>query len=99
MSSMPGAARTLRAAGQHPSCDLGGEAIVLDVARGTYFGLDAVGARVWSLLQQARTLPELRDAIVREFDVDPDRCEADLLTFVRQLRLHGLVEEGDAAAG
>lgn len=34
------------------SCDLGGEAAILHLTTGTYYGLDPVGARIWTLLEQ-----------------------------------------------
>src|SRR5688500_11063818 len=48
---------------------LGGEAVILGLRDGVYYGLDAVGARVWALLSEPRRVPELVDAIVAEFDV------------------------------
>jgi hypothetical protein len=75
----------------HAFCELGGEAVVLNLDTGVYYGLDPVGTRVWRLLQQPRTVAELRDFIVDEFDVVPDRCEADLRPFLASLQSHGLV--------
>lgn len=88
---------TLMAVADHASCELGGEAVVLNLDTGTYYGLDPVGTRAWQLLQQPRSLAELRDLIVDEFDVAPERCEADLLSFVASLTAHGLVQPCDGA--
>ncbi len=35
------------------SSDLLGEAVILDLKQGVYHGLDATGARIWNLLQDA----------------------------------------------
>ena len=78
------------------SCELGGEAVVLNLDTGIYYGLDAVGTQVWRLLQQPRSLAELRDHITDEFDVTADRCEADLHAFVGSLNSHGLLRPCDA---
>jgi hypothetical protein len=40
---------------------------------------------------------DLRDAITREYDVEPERCETDVLGFLRQLALKGLIEVRDGA--
>jgi hypothetical protein len=77
------------------SSDLMGEAVILDLKHGVYHGLDAVGARIWTLLQDRRPLHEIRDAILQEYDVEPDRCERDLIELVRQLAEKGLVEISD----
>lgn len=87
----------LIAVADHACCELGGEAVVLNLDTGTYYGLDPVGTRAWQLLQKPRSLAELRDHIVDEFDVAPERCEADLVSFVASLSAHGLVQPCDAA--
>src|ERR1019366_3167124 len=60
------------------SCDLAGEAAILNVRSGIHYGLDPVGARIWKLIEQPRTLEEIRDTLVREYDVEPYQCENDL---------------------
>ena len=80
------------------SCELGGEAVVLNLDTGIYYGLDSVGTQVWRLLQQPRSLTELRDVITDEFDVAPDQCEADLNAFLGSLSSHGLLRPYDAAS-
>ena len=72
-------------------CDLGGEAAVLHLPRGIYYGLDSVGARVWALIQTPTSIRDVRDAIVREYDVDTDRCERDLMVLVAELAAAGLI--------
>ena len=62
------------------------ELVMLSVEAGQYYGLNAVARHVWELLEHPRTLAELRDAICAEFEVDAERCAADLLPFVEQLR-------------
>lgn len=92
------ASDTVRVAvADHASCELGGEAVVLNLDTGVYYGLDPVGTCVWRLLRQPRSLAELRDLVTDEFDVTSDRCEADLLAFVASLNSHGLLLPSDAA--
>jgi hypothetical protein len=81
------------------SCDLAGEVAILDLRSGVYYGLDAVGARIWSLLQEPRTVADVQDAILEEYDVEPDRCEHDLFVLLQKLLAEGLVEVRDAADG
>ena len=78
------------------SSDLGGgEVAILNLKRGTYYGLDAVGARIWDLIQEPRTIGEIRDALVNEYEVQRDRCESDLITLLQRLTDEGLVEVRD----
>ncbi len=87
------------AAKDQVSCDLAGEAVILDMAKGVYYGLDPVGASVWSLIQEPRTVSEIRDSLLDEYEVGADRCEGDLLQLLQTLRDQGLVEvQGEAAA-
>ena len=74
------------------SSDLGGEVAILDLKAGVYYGLDAVGARIWSLIEEPRTVNEIRDILLEEYDVEPERCERDLLALLRRLADEGLVE-------
>jgi hypothetical protein len=74
------------------SCDLEGEAVILSLRNGEYYGLDEVGARIWSLIQQPRTVASIRNTILAEFEVEKEQCEPDLLSFLEDLRQHRLVE-------
>ena len=74
------------------SSDLGSEVAILHLQAGAYYGLDAVGSRVWSLIQEPRTLRELHGILVSEYEVDPVRCERDLIALLRGLADEGLVE-------
>lgn len=74
------------------SSDLGGEVVILDLEAGEYYGLDAVGARVWTLLQESGTAKEIRDVIVSEYEVDPKRAERDLLELLQKLADERLIE-------
>jgi hypothetical protein len=74
------------------SCTLGNEAAILHMRSGVYYGLDPVGARIWSLLTKPRSVEDLRTAILEEYDVEPGRCESDLLSLLEKLRAEGLIE-------
>jgi hypothetical protein len=74
------------------SSDLGGEAVILQLASGTYYSLNEVGARIWELLQQPVSVGELRARIEEEYEVDADTCAADLRRLLAALAREGLVE-------
>ena len=65
--------------------DLGEEAILLDLDTSTYFGLDAVGARIWHLLAEHQSADAIVPLLVQEFDVDQRRLRLDLDTLVKRL--------------
>ena len=83
------------AAKDQVSSDLGGEVAILDLKAGVYYGLDAVGARIWSLIQEPRTVNEIRNILLEEYEVEPERCERDLLVLLQRLATEGLIEVED----
>ena len=74
------------------SADLSGEAAILNLKSGVYFGLNTVGASIWKLIQGPRSVNEIRDTLVQEYDVDPDQCEKDLLALLEELLSKELIE-------
>lgn len=81
------------------SCPLGDEAAILSLSNTVYYGLNPVGTRVWALLKTPGPVSDLRDALVREYDVDADRCERDLLDLLEKMSAEGLIRISNAAAG
>lgn len=74
------------------SCDLAGEAAILDVKSGTYYGLNAIGARIWNLIQSPKPVKEVLGVLLEEYDVDTNRCEKELLELLQELDAKGLIE-------
>jgi hypothetical protein len=74
------------------ACDMGGEVVILDLKSGNYYGLDAVGARVWELIEAPTALADIRRIIMDEYEVDAETCERDILAFVNQMQAVGIVE-------
>ena len=67
------------------SADLDGERVILLLSKGIYYGLDAVGVRVWELLQVPRKVGRIRDRLVEEYEVQPEQCEKDLFRLLERL--------------
>jgi hypothetical protein len=82
----------ISAAREQVSCDVRDEVAILSLKDGIYYGLNPVGARVWSLIQKPRALRDIEEAILAEFDVEPSRWADDLRRLLRDLADHGLVE-------
>jgi len=71
--------------------ELQGEAVLLNLKSGVYFGLDPVGTRIWQLFPDNERLADVAKAIVTEYEVTEDRCATDLLALVADLEKQGLV--------
>jgi len=74
------------------SCDLAGEAAILNLKNSVYYGLDPVGARVWSLIQEPKTFAEIRDTLLGIYDVDSLKLESDLRALLTELAEQGLID-------
>lgn len=77
---------------------LGEELAILNSESGLYFGLNAVGAKIWELLQEARSLEAVSTVVASEFEVEPARCQADVQALVRQMLDAKLVQVVDESA-
>lgn len=80
------------------SCGLGEESAILNMKNSVYYGMNAVGTRVWNMIGEPRSIVQLRDALLDEYEVDPARCEQDLLQLLEQMRSEGLIEVRNVAS-
>ena len=71
--------------------NLQGESVLLDLKSGVYFGLDAVGTRMWTLMQDQSDLQVVLQELLAEYDVNEETCAQDLLDLVRAMEEKGLV--------
>lgn len=70
---------------------VGEETMLLDLASGTYFGLNPVGGRFWQLLEDGLSATDARDALLEAFDVDAAQLDADLSDLLAQFAEQGLI--------
>ena len=71
---------------------VGDEQVILDLASGTYYGLDPVGARIWQLLVDGKTLQQARDIMLAEYEVSMEDIDRDLDLLVSSLCEKRLIE-------
>ena len=74
------------------SCNLNGEIAILNLKSTLYFGIEEVGACIWEAMREPRKVSDLCERVLERFDVDPQRCQADIIEFVGRLSEAGLVE-------
>jgi hypothetical protein len=70
---------------------VGDETVILDLASGNYFGLDPVGTRMWQLLSQGKTLADICDILLGEYEVSRENLERDLIRLIQELQARRLV--------
>lgn len=69
----------------------GEELVVLDFARGEYFGLDAIGAEIWRLVEAGSSLGVVALKIAEHYDVTPEVALRDVVKLVTHMRDEGLL--------
>jgi len=73
---------------------VGDETVILDLASGTYFGLDPVGARIWQLMGEGKTLGEICDTLLDEYEVTRETLQQDVIDLATKLQAQKLISIG-----
>ena len=71
--------------------EVGEELVILDLSGGTYFGLDAVGARIWQLMGESKSLAEICEVMLDEYDVSRAELERDIMILAGELSTRNLI--------
>ena len=71
---------------------VGEEAVLLNLKTELYLGLDTVGTRMWTVLHEAVSIQAAYEALLAEFEVEPEQLRADLDEFLDKLLEQGLIE-------
>jgi hypothetical protein len=77
--------------------EVGGEAVLLDLASERYFTLDATGTRMWALLAEHGETSEVVHLLLAEYEIDEAVLERDLDELIERLLSEGLVVVRDPA--
>ncbi len=73
--------------------EVDGEAVLLSLDKGCYYGLDEVGTTIWKLIdQEDLETDQVVERLVETYDVEPDQARRDLDKFLDDLRESGLIQ-------
>jgi hypothetical protein len=72
--------------------ELSGETVLLDLDSESYFGLDAIGTRIWQLLSEGQEVSTVVDALLQEYEVEREELERDVSELLERLSTAGLIE-------
>ncbi len=72
--------------------ELAGETVLLDLGSDTYFGLDAVGTRVWQLLQEGLDASAMVATLLEEYAVEREVLKKDIAELLDRLQQAGLIK-------
>ncbi|MBA3560059.1 MAG: PqqD family protein [Gemmatimonadaceae bacterium] len=71
--------------------------VMMSVEQGMYFGLEGTGPRIWALLDQPRSVQQLCDELMKEYEIDLEACRIEVCNFLEELRGAQLVRVHDKA--
>jgi hypothetical protein len=76
--------------------EIAGEAILVPIRRNvadlsSIYTLDEVGASVWGLIGERRTVGEIIAAVLDEYEADADTVQKDVIEFVQHLEEIGAI--------
>lgn len=76
------------------SASLGTSRVVLKPSEGIYYRFEDVSATIWDLVQQPCKVRSILESVLEEYDVERERCQADLLEFLAELKARDLIGVG-----
>ena len=62
-----------------------GEAVIINLANGVYYSMDEAGGLIWEMIEQARSLADIADAVATTYGVPPSRTREDIEQLAAQL--------------
>ncbi|MBB6018958.1 hypothetical protein HNR77_000015 [Paenibacillus sp. JGP012] len=72
--------------------DMGGEKVMMSITSGKYYNLGNTGGRIWELIAEEQTLEQLIQALAAEYDIEPERCGEQVMSFLEHLLREDLIE-------
>jgi hypothetical protein len=78
---------------------LEGESVLLNLETERYFGLDAMGTRMWQAVTVASNIDGAYQELLLEFDVEPELLRSNLTELLGRLLDNGLLEVRPANVG
>jgi len=72
--------------------EVDGEAVMMNIQTGKYYGLDEIGTRIWELMKEEIEVKKIINELRKEFDVSEQQCKKDVLTLLGDLEKNQLIE-------
>lgn len=69
------------------------ELVILDLARGEYLALDAIGTRLWRGMEAGLSVDDIAADVAAEYDVTLERATSDLEALAAEFLDRGLFVE------
>ena len=71
--------------------EIDNQIVALNIEKGTCYGLNSVGSRIWKLLVEPIRIQAICASLLTEYQVEPGACERQVLDLLEELRAEGLI--------
>ncbi|MDN4861136.1 lasso peptide biosynthesis PqqD family chaperone [Priestia aryabhattai] len=72
--------------------DMDNEKVMLNIENGKYYNLGRIGGDIWELIDKPTLVSELIDNIMAKYDVNKEKCEAEVISFLGSMYQENLVK-------
>ena len=77
---------------------IGGDAVILNLANGVYYGLHGAGGFAFAMLEHGHTVEETRAALAERYGIDSERAETDVAALLQRLLDEGILTTANGGA-
>lgn len=78
--------------------DLNGEAVLLNLGNGQYYGMDENTFHMYKALISSPSIQSAYETLLQEYEIEPEKLREDLDKFLIHLLENGLVTDADEQA-
>jgi len=83
---------TVKRSSEPLQAGLDDEVVMMSVQKGSYYGLDPVGAKIWGHLEAPILVSDVVEHLLEEYKVERERCEKETLEFLESMLQEELIE-------
>lgn len=66
--------------------------MLLHIERDCHYGMADTSSRIWALIEQPRTVQDICDILKLEYQVDPEVCQNEVISFLEEALMEDLVQ-------
>lgn len=71
--------------------ELNGEKVMMDLDKGKYFMLNGTGSVIWDCIIESKTISQIIEKLLNEYDVSREVCEKTVLEYLEKLDNEGII--------
>lgn len=69
------------------------EIVMMNIETGHYHSINEVGSQIWQMLESPKTVAEICEQLVTDYEVDASTCEQEVTHFIEHLANEGLLSK------